>query len=199
MPALLPITRQHCNAGYSFLYTLVVCLIGHVPGFKAYQLRCLHDLLRTQHRPQLEHILCCRDAGLMNADFQLLPSYSEAVNPENAAEYPILSIVPVSYFPSHCYTGFHCSTSNRAAWEFQSLCGAFKSFGIEVSCMLDVAQTYGLSTFEIPERNWFFDFKEMTQSNYLVNHCDFLSYLHILMVCAVRIETNHPATFSLTQ
>jgi hypothetical protein len=103
-------------------------------------------------------------SGLMQTDFHTLPSYDDAVNPENADRFTVLNHVPVSLSSDHATA----APRSAAVWQFQSLGGAFKDFSVEVSHMLESAQVSGLSTYEIPERNWFFDFTKMTQTNFLV-------------------------------
>ncbi len=129
--------------------------------------------------------------------FPSLPSYAEALNPENASEYPVLSCVLVSHFPTTDLTHaaqLRCG-SNQVVWEFQSLSGAFKTFSVEVSNMLEAALIYGLSTYEIPERHWFFNLKELSQSSSLVMYrCACSSCVLGLMVSAVKMEKKHSET-----
>ena len=100
-------------------------------------------------------------------DIQPSPSYADVVNPQNADSFPVLNCVPISRFlPTHAATA--AAGLNAAVWEFQSINGAFKRFSVEESRLLESALTGGLSTYEIPERNWFFDFKDMTQTNFVV-------------------------------
>jgi hypothetical protein len=100
-------------------------------------------------------------------DIHPLPSYADVVNPQNADSFPVLNCVPISRFlPTHAATAF--AGLNAAVWEFQSINGAFKSFSLEESRLLESAVTGGLSSYEIPERNGFFDFKDMTQTNFVV-------------------------------
>ena len=108
----------------------------------------------------------------MEADFRYLPSpsYEEVMHPENADIYPVLSHVLVDHLPAgHAAAALHQPRAEScfAAWEFLSFDGAFKAFSTEISRMLEAAQKSGLLTFEIPERHWFFNLREMTQSNSL--------------------------------
>jgi hypothetical protein len=133
----------------------------------------------------------------MQKDFPSLPSYAEAVNPENASMYPVINCVPVSLFSSsyRAYVADEADRSNRVVWEFQSLSGAFKAFSVEISYMLEVAVKSGLLTFEIPERHWFFNLKEFTQISSLnVMHlCTSVSDI-CLMVSAAKMDKKHSET-----
>ena len=133
----------------------------------------------------------------MQKDFPSLPSYAEAVNPENASMYPVINCVPVSLFSSsyRAYVADEADRSNRVVWEFQSLSGAFKAFSVEISYMLEVAVKSGLLTFEIPERHWFFNLKEFTQISSLnVMHLSISVYDFCLMVSAAKMYKKHSET-----
>jgi hypothetical protein len=128
----------------------------------------------------------------MEADFRYLPSpsYEEVMHPENADIYPVLSHVLVAHLPAgHAAAALHQAESCCAAWEFRSFDGAFKAFSTEISRMLDAAQTSGLLTFEIPERHWFFNLREMTQSNLQVmKRLFFFAMFHVF---AADVEKKH--------
>ena len=105
-----------------------------------------------------------------------LPSYAEVLNPENADIYPVLShALTLCFLPSDSAMALHRHRPGckGVPWQFQSDCGAFKNFSIEVSCMLEAARVNGLLTYEIPERHWFFNLKLMTQTSSLVKSTSF--------------------------
>ena len=106
------------------------------------------------------------------------PSYDEVINPKNAHLFPVLSHVLVAHF-SAAAPRQPQSGSRRATWEFQSLDGAFKAFSTEISYMLEAAQSRGLLTFDIPERHWFINLREMTQTNsQVMKRCFCFATLH---------------------
>ena len=107
-----------------------------------------------------------------NTSLLSLPSYAEVLNPENADIYPVLSHVLTSGFlPSDSAVALHRHRPgcNGVTWQFQSVCGQFKNFSVEVSFLLESAHSQGLLTYEIPERQWFFNLKLMTQTSSLVS------------------------------